>query len=399
MANAVITGTATTTAAATGNSGQGHILWAIAQAAWWIIYDGPATYQISAKYSANGTSWTAPAGSPMSIEDHTEADARNLGYAYKEIGGIDVVQSANGDAGGNFGWLRHTLGTTWTTSNASPGVGAGQPNGCVACFDSADYPWWAYVTAYPGGQINSYTSPGADSGSAWTPGTLVQANPLSPANQPEWLYLANLATARDLILLAANGSGTGVHTNVVWSAWNGTTWSATANAFTAFTSTADVNIGACQVSTSDTHCVVLSSGGNTFTHKRFNGTSWAAGNAVPTLTLAANSGIACVSNGTYVWAWAIDSSGNISYCQWSGSSWGSWTVQEATRANTPAYITAAINSAGTAIQVAWTETNGANYEIWTSNLGLAAGSTAALFAPATLSLGSGGAFFQTSVNG
>ncbi len=400
MANAVITGTASTTAAATGNSTQGRLFWAANQAAWWIIYDGPGSSQISAKYSGNGTSWTAPTGSPLTAVSSTTADARDLGFHYANISGYDVCASAFGNSGGYLGRL--ALGTTWSGTYYTLAAGGASPNGCCALYNSNNQPWMAF-NSY-GTNLKWAYSPNADAGSSWTPGTLFVTNdPISQSFENIFFYVCNLATSGNVLFIFGDGSGAGVHTNLQWAIWNGSSMGTPANIFSAFTSTADVNVGACQISTSDTHVVALTSGGNTFSHSRFNGTSFSAGNTLPTLTLATNSGIALIPDGAgNVYAWAIDSSGNVSYCKWTGATpaWaGSWTVLEARSGKTPTYVTCAVNAAGTAIQVAWTETNGANYEIWTSNLGLAAGSTAALFAPATLSLGSGGPFFQTSVNG
>ncbi len=143
------------------------------------------------------------------------------------------------------------------------------------------------------------------------------------------------------------------------------------------TATNPANWGAAQVSATDTHLVVLNNNSNAFTHERYSGTAWAAGNTIASLTLNTSpSGIALVSDGSSVWMFAIDSSKNITYNKWtSGGGWGGWTVLEATRTNTPNHVTACYSAAAGGILVAWTEYTGSNYNIIGSFLSTAAAAT------------------------
>ena len=165
-----------------------------------------------------------------------------------------------------------------------------------------------------------------------------------------------------ILFLSDNASAAGKFTNIQATPGIGGT---TANALAStVTQTDDSAWGRIMRTTSDAHVVALSNNSNTYVHQRYNGASWANGDTIGNLTYGTTGNISLVTDGTSVWALTIDSSSNIQYNKWmSGTGWGGWTVLEATRTNTPSYITTCYSSAAGGIMVAWTEHNGSNYDI------------------------------------
>src|SRR4051794_10233804 len=76
--------------AATGLSGQSHILWAANDARWWALTLS-STNQLSALRSADAVTWTVPTGSPLTLTAAHNSEGRNFGFGYANISGNDVL--------------------------------------------------------------------------------------------------------------------------------------------------------------------------------------------------------------------------------------------------------------------------------------------------------------------
>ncbi len=385
MATAIYTGSAAPGVQATGRPGQGHLQFAANQGAWWAFYLY-GTNQLAAKYSTDGTTWNAPTGSPYTMTGgggtHS-SKGLNYSFYYGNIALTDVCHAILCPSNLNYYHQRFTLGTTWASTNTETldSQAAGSvPSGSVGCLDSSSYPC-DFATG--GGNAFSEIYPNADPGGAtWTLGTTVNVEIKSASVNITSQAVFPLA-ARNLLWVSDNGATGNTFTNLLWSLYTfGTGWGAPANVFgSPVTSTDDNAWGACYRTASDIHVFALADNTSTYLHSIYNGTSWAASTAPGTLTYTANSGIAAVSDGTNEYIFVVSGT-NIEYNKWNGSAWGGWTVLESGRSNTPAYLSACYSSAKQAIQIIWTETNGANYEIWTSQLALGSATTVSVGAVA-----------------
>lgn len=375
MAFTIASSVGASMSAATGRSTQGHLQYAANQGAWWVLYLS-GTQSLSALYSTSVTqssaTWSAPSGSPFALANPHLSEGRDFGFGYANISSHDVLHlcAAYATSGSNATYhSRFTLGTTWARTNAeaanfaSASSGDVYVGGTATALDSAGKPFDATSYGLPTNTDSmAIAATNADSGTSWTSGWGTAATIFSASADVNSNALASLGSG-SMLMVCDNGASTGHMTNLEFSKWT-SSWSAAGSAIvSAVTSTTPEAWGLGQVSTSDTHLVVLSNNSNAYAHRRYSGSAWSTGNAIPSLTYGATSGVAVVSDGTNVYIFAIDSSKNIQYCKWSGSSWGSWTVLESARANTPSYVTACYSSAAGGIMVAWTEHNGANYDI------------------------------------
>ena len=338
----------TTIATVAGTTGSGlgterHIIYAVNSARWW-AFAFTSTNVISTWYSSDGSSWTA--GATHTLGANHNSEGRSLAVAYKNISGVDVVHI--GYIGGTLTaatpWLvRATISSTTitfhtsdtqlnggnTTNITSPTFSGGSmeldsnsrayfANGL--CFNTTGFQQDidnARSTADPGGaeQATAVT---------WT----MQDIDSSPANECKSNYLCDTGSG-NMGLLADNGSGTSNNTAVLWFTWNGTTWSSSSSATGTVTAFDKDDWGAVLRTTSDVH-LVYRSGSSSWVHRRWNGTSWGAGQSIPTQASKAGGGVALASDGTSVWLFAIDSdsANTVRYIKWDGSAWGSWAALE-----------------------------------------------------------------------
>lgn len=407
-----------TTAANTGPTGygtQGRLQYAVNAGLYYCVFlnTASATTALSARYSSNsGASWSTPSGSPLTLANASAGRGLSFGFAYANISSTDVLHMASAYGGGGTTnrqyAARFTLGTTWSNTNAeslittSPADFNGTlPSGSCTALDSNNLPFSAGLNVGNNGdpQVARAASANTDSGSSWSGyGTYTHATPFSGAHSDASNFLAALASAK-MLWIGGNASADGKFTQLEYSVYNGS-WGASATVLAStVTQTDDAAWGAVRVSATNIIAVALSNNSTTYVARTFNGTSWSNLGAAPgTLAYGTNSGISLVSDGANVWAAAIDTSKNIQYNKWNGASWGGWTVLEATRTNTPSYITGIYNATNNEIMWAWSEVNGSNFDIIGSVLTLSPPPTTKLFLPATLSLGAGGPFFQTPVN-
>lgn len=370
MAFTIATNVGSSMAAATGRSAQGHLQYAVNQGAWWCFYL-TSTQSLSAAYSTNaGTSWSAPTGSPFSLAVAHGSEGRYYGFAYRNISSTDVLHMQ-----GRQYHSRFTLGAVWTNSNAEAAPSGTTVNslGGNCALDPSNNPIVAGALSSGSQSAAADKGSNADSGTSWTAGW--------PATwkgyyntAPYCSSFAAFPLASDTLLLCDNAATASTFTNLRSNLYSTATTVNSSAVFGSAVTAADTNAwGAVGRTTSDIHVVALSNNSNTYVHARYNGSSWSAGDTIPTLTYGTTSGIALVSDGTSVWAFAIDSSGNVQYVQWvSGTGWGSWTQLEANNSNGRAYIVGAYSAANSQIMVIWTENTGANYNICGSILSTSA---------------------------
>ena len=385
MANSVYApGSTAPGTTATGRPNQGHVGYAVNQGYWYVLTLS-STQTLALYYSTNGTTWSAGGTYTLTLAHGSEG--RNFGFCYANLGGTDVLHVLSGynsASGGSFhsrftlgasGSLTNTNAETTTKAVFSPSGGAGDVMGGMPAVGSGGVVWdWGDFNnnADSGGVANYWA---ADTGGAWTPGSPSGNYALETSGSWTDSFGILPQASGNMLAISDNSSSSTVFTNLDSYYWNGSTWAAGLAVFASSITQVDCNAwGSCKVSNTSLHCVALSSGGNTYTHRTNagGGAAWAAGNTIPTLTYGTTSGVALVSDGTNVWAWVIDSSGNLKYCKWNGTAWGSWTVQEATLAGSPRYAVAAYSAAANGIVVIWTKTNGSNFEVWSSFLSLAA---------------------------
>src|SRR5262249_2272108 len=130
--------------AATGRPLQGHLVYAANLGAWWLNYLS-GTQSLSAVYSFDFATWTAPTGSPLALKFAHSSEGRNFGFGYASISGVDVqyMQSAYGANG--LLYSRFILGSTWSNTHAETTfASAASPDGCVTAFDRSNFPVLAH---------------------------------------------------------------------------------------------------------------------------------------------------------------------------------------------------------------------------------------------------------------
>ncbi len=162
---------------------------------------------------------------------------------------------------------------------------------------------------------------------------------------------------------------------VQWSTWNGSVWSAwsTTGLEPLGAGVDPLNWGIYRQD--DTHIYFVGQNNtSSLLFSVFNGTSWNTSNAQPawpTGGLAANSQIAVSGDGNNVWACVIrgDANSTVSCNKYTEASntWGGWTDLTSTSA-TRVYITMGQNAGSGNLPVMWTQTNGANYDIYVDSL-------------------------------
>lgn len=354
-------------AQATGQPGQGHLVYAANQGAWWLLYL-TSTQSLSAKYSAAFASWTAPTGSPLSLFAAHGSDGRNFAFAYGNLGSTDVLHMAATYPGSVSKHARFTLGTTWTNTDAEATTGAAGHAPAGNAIGIATDGHIAHSQNDGSGDAWAALSTNADTGT-WTAGW-----PGSPTKvyNGETQYTESRAFAPLAAgsMLVANDNGATLHnfTQLYSNTWNGSSWSVS-NAVNVLastvTGTAVANWGMVGRTTSDVHVVALSNNSNAYVHRRYNGSTWGAGDTVPTLTYGTLSGIHLATDGTKVWAHVIDSSGNVQQSVWiSGTGWSAWASVCNIVSHTRAYLSGYQTVVGGNIGLAWTENTGAsNYDI------------------------------------
>jgi hypothetical protein len=324
-----------TIATLAGNTGLGserQIIWAVNSANYWAFgYTG--TNVLASWYSSDGASWTA--GGTHTLAHAHNSEGRNLAVGYKDIAGVDVVYfslpwSSSGSIAVNA--IRATIsGTTITFHTSETAVASGTSDGGSLLwagtgleFDSNNKLHLANGFAGGGnGDVNSSDST-ADLGTAeqMTPVTWsAHVIDSSVANESRSAYAIDLGSG-NAGLIADNGSAHSTTTGIDWHTWNGSSWNidnTNGKVSGGSISAIDKNDwGAVAVSASDIHAVYRNASGN-LVHRRYNGTSWGAGQSIPAQNSLAGGGIALTSDGASVWLCVIDTdvTNTVRYIRWS----------------------------------------------------------------------------------
>lgn len=368
----------------TGQGTQYHV-WDDGTNLWHVYLSGTNT--LSSQYSTDdGATWTAGASETLSNSHNLEG--RNLSLVFKTISVnrilVTVSYNISTTNRKSYVLVGKTSGTTLTWDNASDTQFAantasdpttGLYDGQAIIFDSNNKPAASTShTSSAGADMAGSNFTNAVTSGAWTVGTTTDTDISGVANEVGSHWLTDLGSG-NLLLITDNAASTfPAANNLLWSKRTGTTWGASASVFASSTSIKLNGWGAVAVSASDVH-VVYQSSTSTFTHRRWNGTSWSNGNSLPTLTFRSTTGAAGMplfTDGTNVWAFCIDSSSNIKYCKWtSGTGWdASWTTLDSAGGATRNNLQVCPQYRNSRIFVSWTEGSTSPYAIKGATLSL-----------------------------
>jgi len=371
----------TTIAAVAGTTGSGlgsarHVIYAQNSGNWW-AFSFTSINVLSSWYSPDNVSWTA--STTKTLGNLHLSEGRNLQVAYKLIGSLDVVAFTYeiSVSGGNqvFEFRATIGGTTITYHTAESSIGSTAflltspayssgglefdssnklhvANGALQDQD-AD---WTKSTADPGTGEQA-TAP------TWSAVTLIDN---SQSNEVKSAYLVDLG-ATHMGLICDNATADSTFTGLQWFTYDGSAWNSDSGNTKAsggtFTAIDKNNWGAVAVSATDVHLVYRTSTGS-FIHRRYNGTTWSAGQTIPTQTNLAGGGIALGSDGISVWLSIIDtdSPNTIRTIRWTSlayndiaDAWdGTWTAAETSTA-TRAFIGCSRDVANQTLLIYWTE--------------------------------------------
>lgn len=387
MAVTIASGLSSSFSASTGRPCQGHLVYGVNNAKWYCFWIS-STQTLNLSYSPTFASWTT-SSTPLALANIHNNEGRDFAFANVSILGNDYVHMnstyAVGTSSTKSYHARFKLdngvnpNTGWTTTNSETQIttrsvsSSGIPSGASTIVDST-------------GKVsdgNSFLSSGsamtdqrfaqfanADTAAAWTltvPGAFPAA--YTTTNYVTSMAFADLGSG-NLLSVCDNASASGSMTNLEWSKWT-TSWSTAATVTAGITSTSSNFWGMVARTPTEVHVVALSDNASTYVHRIFNGTSWANGASIPSVTPVTNGGIFLATNGTSVWMFVISAGNAIGYIVYSGGAWsGSWTNLVPSSSNQRSYLTGyPLVSAG-AIGVIWTELVGATYSIVGTTLGM-----------------------------
>lgn len=365
----------------TGQGTQAHIIYASNIGRWMVAYFS-GTNVLSTTFSSDFSSWSA--GTTKTLANSHNSEGRNLSMAYANISSNDVVHFSTSYAISNTSkktyFIRGVLsGTTTVTYGTETQVGSTGTNnfaqasdGNAVMLDSTNHKRFqgsGFILDSGGfGNMDAETYAGADTGSGWTPGTETTATITTVATVIGGRWMGDLQNGNAIYITTNGASYPSSETQLFWSkgtAGSPVSWGASANVFGSTQSAFNVNDwGACVRTGSDVH-VVLRTGSNTYSHQRWNGTSWSAGDSITTQTSKSAAGVALVSNGSDVWMFIIDSAaGNaVKYNRWSsGTGWLGWNTLESS-SQTRNNISVCPQIQNNLISVIWTQTNGGNFDL------------------------------------
>lgn len=352
----------TTIAAVAGTNGSGlgssrHVIYGTNSGYWWaFVFTG--TNVLSTYYSTDNTSWSA--GATRTLSNAHNSEGRNLAVVCKAIGSYDVVHIAIifkvGSTQIGAHAIRATIvGTTLTFHSSETTLNAGTVD--------ADSLFWAGPTAefdtnnlahIGGGWVISaggYNGAMEEQASTADPGTAEQMSPLSwaangidnsAATETRSGCLLDLGSGT-MGYITDDGSAINTTTGLEWATWPGSgAWSqgsglGNVDVTGSITAIDRNDWGAVVRVYTDVHVVYRNAAG-TLKHRRWDGTSWANGQVIPSQTSLAGGGIALTTDGRSVWLSVIDTDApnTIRTLRWvsdaftgTGDAWDvSWTATE-----------------------------------------------------------------------
>jgi|GEM_PF-5169726 len=351
----------------TGMPSSNQTFYAVNSGRWWTFQVGVTSNTITTSYYWNGSSWVAS----TSLTDATWAPGSNNDWcaAYLNIASTDVVYLV-AYSGYVIRAVISGTAVSYGTRVQFAAINTGtEPNGVAAAFDSSNKLWIVYDDSGDSYYTVSSTAETGSSGITGYSGTY-SAWP-SYSNYVHSHVLLPISTGMLLLSDDSQSPPTGVNYNYITAPGNVTPSEVFATAVTM----QPEDWAACKVSDSDVHCVRIT-GSNTFEHRRWNGTSWNAGQTIPTQAVLAGANINLVSDGTNVWLICLSSAaGNpVVYVEWSGGAWGSWQTLESTSATRDGVVSSP-QVASNAIQVVWTEGSASPFSVAGEQLLLSNGPT------------------------
>lgn len=384
MAVRIGTDIAGTITQATGLSNQQHLIYAENAGRWVLFYVASTSTTTLKSYVSSGadlSSATWSAGASLTLPTNQtwfSTEGRDLAVYYKNIANTDVIHlamittSTVGDSK-RFNHCRATLsGSTITYGTIN------EYNSEVA----SDYPGGVGVVVSPdnfiivmdnvAGNPEAVQSSNADAGTSWTAGFSLLIGLTAVTNQANSFCAVPYST-NSVIIGSENGALTEPDSmsNVNTFRREDTSWNLTSidilatDLGTGVSSNQWAMVG---VSANDVHAVVAS-GTNTFTHRRWNGTSWGAGATITAQAFKAGAGLHLATDGTSVWLFIIDSdsANTVRYAKFSGSTWGSWTALESTTA-TRNFISGYKQVSNNQVGVIYTQTDGTNFDVYVTRV-------------------------------
>lgn len=368
---------------ATGHATQSHLIYAVNSARWWLFYL-TSTQTLATAYSSDFVTWTT--GATLTLSSPHLSEGRNFGVVYKNISSTDVVHIhlfyKNSNTVRQNWHVRCTIsGTTatfgtetqipQTATGSLAGFGTDGCNTAIASDNSIYLSQWC-TTGNGFGDDDVAKSTNVDSGTAWTAGFASTTTTESVASATSSRQLLPLATG-NMVELHDSGSTYQTPTQVRSTKWT-TSWSTPIDVFGSTVAISENDWCAVRVNDTDIHAV-RRSGSNTYDHRRYNASTWAAGATVATQTSKAGAGVKLVSDGTDVYLVIVDSdaANTVRYCKWTAAAgtWGAWSAVE-TSTQVRGFLTGYPALVGTTIGLVWTQTNGSNFDLVGSLLTLSA---------------------------
>ena len=361
----------------TGSPMQGHVLFAERSSRWVAFaFDGASRRKISTRTSIDFLTWTDGPSIDLPI-DH-DKDGRNLAVATAAVGDRDVlhlsVSLPDSDSDRRHYWVRGTIaGTALTFSPATQVTQTAvredrlAPDGAAVGIAND-----AFVTLFTGwsqglspsepndgtGNEYAFRSSGADVGADFT--TTWQKAYLKTVPTICNARGALAIGSSDLLAFFEKGDEDPRPTNLSWT--RGTTnWSPPADVFEARRSFDAGDWSAARLSDADVHAVRLRQDG-VVDHRRWNGSSWQDGAAIPSESLSTGAGLALVKGSTpgSLVLFAVAGGSAIRQTTWNGTAWSAWTTRIAAGPSRSALV--ATDSA-TRAAIAWTESGSSGFVV------------------------------------
>lgn len=365
------------TLAGTTGSGIGsgrHIVKAVNDDQYWAFgLTGTAT--LASWSSPDGLTWTAQ-GTHTLGHNH-ESEGRNLTVGYLNANGIDIFHIVYAWKNGSNAVIPATFRATvqsgvityhsTETDLQNPNSGSGDSGALYYVAPCAELDTNQRV--YASGRVNGsgpYAYDQSAVRSTVDPGTAESSTPVtwttydidnSDAAESRSSVLVSLGSGH-MGLLSDDGATSSGTTGINWYTWDGSSWSGSAGNQAATGSISSIgknDWSAIRISDTDIH-LVYRSGSSSFVHRRYNGTSWGAGQSIPSQANLADGGIALATDGVSVVMSVIDTDGanTVRTITWDGASWGLWTVVEASSA-TRTFVGCARDLVKNTLLVYWTE--------------------------------------------
>jgi hypothetical protein len=341
---------------------------------WWVFYMKSGTANtLFYSYSTDLSAWTeasialAAVGTTDGLSVDVDWDAgSNVALVTYEANADPYQRYMRGNLSGTT--------ITWTaTTRFRSHLGPPSGHATALTFSTAGVP--ASSLQDTGGNIqgaiatNAITTGFADD--SWT-----QTGPTALNDVATRVWIGYVSTG-SYVTIVDDLSGTPM---IQYSVTNAGTWSG----WTTIYSGANVSRStwsATQISATGIYLVGISAT-NTLTFRSFNGISWTTLTApsYPAGGIKAD-GICLVQNGTDIWAIVIQSDGNntVSWNKYtvSGGTWSGWT-DIVTSAQTRNFISPGLAAGNSLITFLWTQTNGANFDIYVESLSSAGGGAATI---------------------